>query len=240
MNMSNIITRIKLSLGLMAIATPFENIDETILTILQDITIPDFSLYNPCRDRLQLKTSDLERLEKTDQYEVYLLPDFKNRKLLYVFDVTYDDSCLSGLGYYGGGMPLMTGNVINQTMLANAGAHLISTMMPKMTFKFEYPRKLYLYNIYSSSSIVLDLGFEHDKSLASIPETCRDSFIQLAMLDVKSNLYPTLKMYSELNTAIGNINLKLDDWSNAESAREELINKWADTYHLDMTPMYFI
>ena len=240
MNMSNIITRIKLSLGLMAIATPFENIDETILTILQDITIPDFSLYSPCRDRLQLKTSDLERLEKTDQYEVYLLPDFKNRKLLYVFDVTYDDSCLSGLGYYGGGMPLMTGNVINQTMLANAGAHLISTMMPKMTFKFEYPRKLYLYNIYSSSSIVLDLGFEHDKSLASIPESCRDSFIQLATLDVKTNLYPTLKMYSELNTAIGNINLKLDDWSNAESAREELINKWADTYHLDMTPMYFI
>lgn len=238
--MSNIITRIKLSLGLMAIATPFENIDETILTILQDITIPDFSLYNPCRDRLQLKTSDLERLEKTDQYEVYLLPDFKNRKLLYVFDVTYDDSCLSGLGYYGGGMPLMTGNVINQTMLANAGAHLISTMMPKMTFKFEYPRKLYLYNIYSSSSIVLDLGFEHDKSLASIPETCRDSFIQLAMLDVKSNLYPTLKMYSELNTAIGNINLKLDEWSNAESARDELINRWADTYHLDMTPLYYI
>lgn len=240
MNMSNIITRIKLSLGLMAIATPFENIDETILTILQDITIPDFSLYNPCRDRLQLKTSDLERLEKTDQYEVYLLPDFKNRKLLYVFDVTYDDSCLSGLGYYGGGMPLMTGNVINQTMLANAGAHLISTMMPKMTFKFECPRKLYLYNIYSSSSIVLDLGFEHDKSLASIPETCRDSFIQLAMLDVKSNLYPTLKMYSELNTAIGNINLKLDEWSNAESARDELINRWADTYHLDMTPLYYI
>ena len=240
MIMSNIITRIKLSLGLMAIATPFENIDETILTILQDITIPDFSLYNPCRDRLQLKTSDLERLEKTDQYEVYLLPDFKNRKLLYVFDVTYDDSCLSGLGYYGGGMPLMTGNVINQTMLANAGAHLISTMMPKMTFKFEYPRKLYLYNIYSSSSIVLDLGFEHDKSLASIPETCRDSFIQLAMLDVKSNLYPTLKMYSELNTAIGNINLKLDEWSNAESARDELINRWADTYHLDMTPLYYI
>jgi hypothetical protein len=224
----------------MAIATPFENIDETILTILQDITIPDFYLYNPCRDRLQLKTSDLERLEKTDQYEVYLLPDFKNRKLLYVFDVTYDDSCLSGLGYYGGGMPLMTGNVINQTMLANAGAHLISTMMPKMTFKFEYPRKLYLYNIYSSSSIVLDLGFEHDKSLASIPETCRDSFIQLAMLDVKSNLYPTLKMYSELNTAIGNINLKLDEWSNAESARDELINRWADTYHLDMTPLYYI
>ena len=112
--------------------------------------------------------------------------------------------------------------------------------MPKMTFKYKHPRKLFLYNMYSSSTIVLELGFEHDKSLASIPETARESFIHLALLDVKSNLYPTMKMYSELNTAIGNINLKLDDWQNADSAREELINKWDDTYHLDLPPMYFI
>lgn len=240
MNMSNVITRIKLQLGLMAKTTPFENLDETILDIIQDITIPVFSLYHPCRDRMTIMTSDLERIEKSDMYEVYLLPEFANRTLLYVFDVTYDDSCLSGLGYYGGGMPLMTGNLINQTMLANAGARLISQMMPKMTFKFEAPRKLYLYNLYSSSRIVLDLGFEHDKSLASIDETSRESFMELALLDVKSNLYPTLQMYTELNTAIGNINLKLDKWADADSARQELINKWDDTYHLDFQPLYYI
>ena len=240
MNMSNVITRIKLQLGLMAKTTPFENLDETILDIIQDITIPVFSLYHPCRDRMTIMTSDLERIEKSDMYEVYLLPEFANRKLLYVFDVTYDDSCLSGLGYYGGGMPLMTGNLINQTMLANAGARLISQMMPKMTFKFEAPRKLYLYNLYSSSRIVLDLGFEHDKSLASIDETSRESFMELALLDVKSNLYPTLQMYTELNTAIGNINLKLDKWADADSARQELISKWDDPYHLDFLPLYYI
>ena len=134
----------------------------------------------------------------------------------------------------------MTGNLINQTMLANAGARLISQMMPKMTFKFEAPRKLYLYNLYSSSRIVLDLGFEHDKSLASIDETSRESFMELALLDVKSNLYPTLQMYTELNTAIGNINLKLDKWADADSARQELISKWDDTYHLDFQPLYYI
>lgn len=240
MNISNVITRIKLSLGLMAISTPFENLDETIKTIIDDITLPVFSLYNPCRDMMTIKTSDLTQLDRTNKYKVYLLPEFKNRNLLYVFDVRYDDSCLSGIGYYGGGMPLMTGNIINQTMLANAGAHLITQMIPKMTFKYEHPRKLYLYNLYASSSIVLELGFEHDKSLASIPETAREAFMQLALLDVKANLYPTLKMYSELNTAIGNINLKLDDWANAESARDELINKWDDTYHLDMQPMYYV
>jgi hypothetical protein len=238
--MSNVITRIKLSLGLMAISTPFENLDETMETIIKDITLPVFSLYQPCKEFLTLNTNDLTRIDKTEQYKVYLLPEFKSRNLLYVFDVRYDDSCLSGLGYYGGGMPLMTGNIISQTLLANAGANMINQMMPKMTFKYEPPRKLYLYNLYSSSKIVLELGFEHDKSLASIPETARESFMQLASLDVKANLYPTLKMYTELNTAIGNINLKLDDWANAESARDELINKWDDSYHIDMQPMYYI
>ena len=52
MNMSNIITRIKLNLGLMAIATPFENLDETIKDIITDITLPVFSQYNPCRETM--------------------------------------------------------------------------------------------------------------------------------------------------------------------------------------------
>ena len=115
----------------------------------------------------------------------------------------------------------------------------MNQVIPKMTFKFERPRTLTLYNAYSSNNIVLDLGFSQDKSLASIPETCREDYMKLAMLDVKDNLYPTLKQYTELNTAIGNINLKLDDWANAESERKELIEKWDDTYHLDFHPIYW-
>lgn len=240
MNLSNIVTRIKLKLGLLNIATPIENLDDTIVTILKEITIPVFSVYYPVKESLTLNTYDLELLEKTALYEKYLLPEFKSRNLLYVFDVRYDTSVLTGLGYYGGGMPLLQGNLINQMMLSNAGANLMNHMIPKMTFKFEHPRELYIYNAYSSAKVVLDLGFEHDKSLASIPETSREEFLKLAMLDVKENLYPTMKQYTELNTAIGNINLKLDDWANAEDQRRELIEKWDDTYHLDFQPVYYV
>ena len=240
MNLSNIITRIKLKLGLINIVTPIENLDQTIETIIKDITVPVFSVYYPCKESLTINTYDLELLDKTAMYEKYLLPDFKTRKLLYVFDVNYDTSILSGLGYYGGGMPLMQGNLINQVMLSNAGASMMNTMIPKLTFDFEPPRTLKIYNAYSSSKVVIDLGFEHDKSLASIPETCREEFLHLALLDVKENLYPTLKQYTEINTAIGTINLKLDDWQNAESERADLINRWDDNYHLDFKPMYYV
>lgn len=242
MNLSNVVTRLKLKLGLLNIATPFDNIDDVICTIINEVTLPVFSLYCPYKQTITMSTNDLEKLEKRELYTKYLIPEslFSARKIIYVFDVRYDDSCMSGLGYYGGGMPLMTGNIINQAMLANASSKLLSQMIPKMTFKYEAPRTLFIYNLYSSSKITVDFGFEQDKSLASIPETARESFMDLAILDLKENLYPTLKMYSEINTAIGNINLKIDDWANAESDRKELINKWDDTYHMDMKSEYYI
>lgn len=240
MNLSNLMFRIKLKLGLLNISTPIENLDGTIIDILKEITIPVFSVYYPYKESLTINLYDLELLEKGGTYEKYLLPDFKTRKLLYVFDVNYDVSVLSGLGYYGGGMPLLGGNLINQTMIANAGANVMNTMIPKLTFDFRQPRELLIYNAYSSSKVKIDFGFEHDSSMATIPETCRDSFLELALLDIKESLYPTLKHYTEINTAIGNINLKLDDWANAESERKELISKWDDTYHLDFQSQYWI
>ena len=240
MNLSNIITRVKLKLGLINIATPFVNLDEAIVEIINSITLPDFSIYYPAKETIRIHTKDLQRIEKEETYETFLLPEFKERKLLYVFDVTYDDSCLSGLGYYGGGMPLIAGSTINQAMLANASANLISMMLPKLTFEFIAPRTLRIWNMYSSSKLKIDMGMEHDKSLATIPDTCRGSFLDLLILDVKDNLYPTFKQYSEINTAIGNINLKIDDWANAESERKDLINQWNDTYHLDLpNPQYY-
>ena len=38
--------------------------------------------------------NDLEQIERNNSYETYLLPDFQSKKLLYVFQVYYDDSTL--------------------------------------------------------------------------------------------------------------------------------------------------
>lgn len=240
MNLSNLMFKIKLKLGLLNISTPIENLDGTIVNILKEITIPTFSIYYPYKESLTLNLTDLESLGKSGTCERFLLPEFKTRKLLYVFDVNYDVSVLSGLGYYGGGMPLLGGNLINQTMLANAGANVMNTMIPKLSFDFREPRELIIYNAYSSTRVKIDLGFEHDPSMATIPETCKESFLELALLDIKEGLYPTLKHYTGLNTAIGNIDLKLDDWANAESERKELISKLDDIYHLDFQPQYWL
>lgn len=241
MNVTTAVKRIKLQLGLIAMASPIKDLDNVIVNdILNDITIPVFSKYCPARDRLIVNLDDLKRIEKTEAYCCYLLPDFKTRKLLYVLDVRYDETTMSGLGFYGSGFPLIGGSMINQAMLSNAGMHLANQMIPKMTFEYVHPRLLYIYNAYNSYRCILDLGFEHDKSLASIPDTAEDSFYELFTLDVKANLYPTFKQYSSINTAYANVDLKIDDWSNAESERKDLLSRWDDTYHMDVfKPMYF-
>jgi hypothetical protein len=236
MNLSEVITRIKLKLGIMNLASPVRNLDGMITTIVKDITVPDFSIYNPDRYTTRISLNDLEKIEDTNSYETYLLPDFHTKKLLYVYNVYYDDSTLSGFGHYGGALPMIGGNMIGQVAMSNAAASMYSVMMPKMTFQFIHPRTLRIYNQYSESKIVLDLGFQHDVSLASIPETCRTSFMELALLDVKENLYPIFRSYANLNTAYGNIDLKIDSWEQAESERRELIQRWDDNYHLDAGP----
>ena len=58
--------------------------------------------------------------------------------------------------------------------------------------------------------------------------------MQLATLDVKMFLYNTLKLYDNIPTAFGNIQLKIEDHQGAESERTALLDKWNDTFHLDM------
>lgn len=238
MNMSDIITTIKIDLGLYSIALPFDNPESAIEDVIKLKTLKTFSIFQPYYERIYINLDQLEKLYQTNNSTTYLLPDvFGSREILFIREVSYDETNLTGMSYYGG-LPI-GGNLMQQAMLANAGAKLAGAMIPKMTFEFKHPRELTLFNITNSYRIVIDAAFSHDKTLASIPDTCYDSFIELAELDVKSFLYNTLKHYDELPSAYATISLKIDDWANAESDRKQLIDEWRNTYHLDVMPFEY-
>lgn len=234
MNLSIMVKRIKMKIGIYGIALPIENLDDMIVEIIQDITRPVFSLYQPFEQTIYLDMNRLEEVEKTAIYESYLLPDFQERKLLSVKDIRYDDRSLSGMGYWGGTIPFLHGSLMNQLMLSNAAGNLVATGMPKMNFHFDAPRMITIYNCIASHALIFDLLFEHDKSLMSLPPMAEESFFNLAVLDVKDNLYGLIKHYNNIQTAYGTIELKLDDWADASSERKDLLNGWDDNYHLDL------
>jgi hypothetical protein len=74
---------------------------------------------------------------------------------------------------------------------------------------------------------------DHDPHGESIPVSCRESFIDLATLDVEMTLYNLLKNMNNVGSAFKEIQLKIDEWSGAESARNSLLEKWTDSFHLD-------
>ena len=73
LNISKLITRIKMNIGIYGIALPIENLDQLITDIITDITLPVFSIYQSYEDQLYVNLKDLERVEKTSTYQTYLL-----------------------------------------------------------------------------------------------------------------------------------------------------------------------
>lgn len=242
MNMSETITRMKLQLfGMLNIVTPFEDLNGTIKSIIEDITLPVFSIYSPSKDKISLCLNDLEMVRKGAESCEYLLPDFKTRELLYVLDLNYSDNDTTSLAYFAGTAPFMNGPSIRQLMLGNVATQIANYFVPSPTMHFTPPRKLEVFNAYASAHMRIELGFQHDKSLASIPRSASESFMELAMLDQKMTLYPTLKYYADNDTAYGHIGLKIEGWESAESDRKQLLDKWDDTYHLDVAkPFYWL
>lgn len=240
MNLSTLVTRIKLELGIYSIALPIENPDQFITDIIQNITLRTFSTYCPYVETYRFDLTDLKKLEKHANWETYLLPDiFVEREIMQVIDVRYDEADISGIGYWGGGIPILHGNMINQAILSNAGLGLSRQTVPKLLFHYYPPRKVQLYNVLCSSQLVFEIGLMHDKNLNSITTTMEESFHDLAELDVKDALYQMMKHYNEIQTAYGTIQMKLEDWQNAADQRKQLLDDWNNLYQMDIIPFTY-
>jgi hypothetical protein len=124
------------------------------------------------------------------------------------------------------------------TLLAIADYRLAGTIQsslaPALTFKFVLPDILYIYNGWSSGTYLVEMSLTHDISLSTIPNTAMSAFRQLATLDMKQYFYQTLKRVDNINTGIGDINLKIDEWQSAESEKMDLLKTWDEDYILDV------
>lgn len=241
MNMSQVITRIKMDMGLNVVATPFENLNETIHQIICVKTLPVYSLYVPNRvDGVKIDLRNLVKIRNMPTEEEFILPKF-NDELLYIYSIDYAQSDLtSALGAASADFPVLRGpGSIASYCQSNATLDIYRRMVPTMTFQFIKPNRIKLWNRWYQNFLSFDLGFKHSPSLATIPDSQQETFIELAELDVKITLYETMKMYTDLSTAYGHVNLRIDSWESAKSDRKDLLNNWDGFYHLDQDAFYY-
>lgn len=236
LNMSKLISSIKMDLGVYGMALPFDNPDEVFRDVLELKTIPTFSQFQPYYIPLKMDLDKAVEIEKNLQYTIYELPDvFADSEILFVKKLEEDLDSFAH-GYLDTGA-LMGGISWEDMMMGQANANLASIAMPATTFEYIAPNKIKIFNdsFMYSRKVRLEIAVQHSNNLSTISKTAEYSFTKLATLDIKMMLYNNLKHYNDLQTAYGNINLKIDDWSNAESERTELLREWEDTYHMDIT-----
>lgn len=113
-------------------------------------------------------------------------------------------------------------------------ADLGRMMAKSMTWEFRKPNIVRLYNGWISGKYDVSLMLTHDTSLSTIPDTAMTHFRKLATYDVEWFLYNRFKRLQNLDVGIGNFELKIDDWADAQDKFREYLDSIDEDGNLDI------
>ena len=131
-------------------------------------------------------------------------------------------------------------NLLESIADIKMAAALGSMMTHAPTWRFDPPDRVTIFNGWTSGSYRFEIALMHDLSLATIPPGAFTNLRQLAVLDAKAYLYKKMKRINNLETGIGSIDLKIDDWESADREMQDLLRDWDDTVELGLhTLSYF-
>jgi len=239
MNLSKAVTQLKMQLGLYGLTLPFKDeqtgdpipTENVIREVLVNMTIPIFSQFAPWIRECECNISKMKLVDE-DQ-AIYLLPHYLTlTPVMYVVDVNLPFQ--NNRGTFGDIAPAYGINRSVQGVLTSQAYMMVAGQMrAEPTFEYLGHNKIRLYG-WPKTRLHFKVACQHEPNGESIPEGYYDSFMELATLDMKVFLYNNLKLYDGIPTAFGQINLKLDDYQSADADRNTLLDKWRDTFHLDM------
>jgi len=244
MNISDVIKDIKLPNGLKTIALPYK---EPIENVIQDIiktSVRTFSQFKPQEKECERYRKDLRYANDYDRYRgIYFIPEE-----LTTTEVSYCDaepiattngkndqvsmnvfsavSPFVGFGAYG------PQDIMNATVTGAAVNKFTGVTSKVPTSEWLGYNKIRLIDWPQNSLILFKAKCDHEPNCETIPTSCRESFIQLATLDVQRTLYNDLKNQLA-GSAFKDIKVEIDKWAGAEDARNALVEKWTETFHLD-------
>jgi hypothetical protein len=244
MNISDVTNDIKLTLGLNTIALPYKDSTENVIGEILKVSIRTFSQFKPLikegfEEKKKLRSPDSNAKKNC----VFYLPESLTTTPVmyadaYVASATNQDgeiltnaftvgSPFVGFGSY------YPQDILNATQTGAAINKYAGITASTPTSKWLGYNKIQLFNFPENIFVKFVVKCEHDLSGETIPESCRESFMELAVLDVQRTLYNQLKNMNQVGSAFKEINVKIDDWSGAESARKELVEKWTQSFHYD-------
>lgn len=244
MNISDVIKDIKLPNGLKTIALPYKAPIELVVQDIIKTSVRTFSQFKPQEKECERYRKDLRYATDYDRYRgIYFIPEE-----LTTTEVSYCDaepiattngkndqvsmnvfsavSPFVGFGAYG------PQDIMNATVTGAAVNKFTGVTSKVPTSKWLGENKIKLIDWPQNSLILFKARCDHEPNCETIPTSCRESFIQLATLDVQRTLYNDLKNQLA-GSAFKDIKVEIEKWSGAEDARNALVKEWTESFHLD-------
>lgn len=221
MDINKLIRKIVRHLGLASLS--LEKYYPTIQEILMEDTLATFSQFFPYEYTFSMNLGDQQYECGEDGSRIYYLKDpwLQKNNLEIISIMAIEGASM----FQQWNAPLQTFN-IDAMILEGAASSLRSQLnISTKSYKFLPPNRVKLrgYGGYDDVKVVVKVPYPN---IGYVPYGLSVAFEQLAKLDVKCGLYPELKLYDKLQSADGEIDLKIDDWANAEQERQELLDSW--------------
>ena len=244
MNISDVIKDIKLPNGLKTIALPYKQPIEVVIQDIIKTSVRTFSQFKPQIKECECYRKNLRYANEYDKYRgIYFIPSE-----LTTTEVSYCDavpiattngkndqvsmnvfsavSPFVGFGAYG------PQDIMNASLTGAAVNKLTGVTSKVPTSKWLGYNKIKLCDWPFDSLILFTAKCDHEPSCETIPVSCRESFIQLATLDVQRTLYDDLKNQI-VGSAFKDVKMEIDKWAGAAEKREALVKEWTESFHLD-------
>ena len=242
--MTNVINDIKWANGLQTISLPFDKPIEIVMQEIIKTSIRTFSRFKPWIREGYSEKKDLPYSSEIDKKrEIYILPpDLTTTRVSWAdayaasnqfqHEEVNTNVFTTGTPFVGFGA-YYPQDIVNATMTGAAINKFSGITSNQPTSKWLGFNKIQLFNFPDQCYIKFVVKCEHDLNGETIPESCVESFMQLANLDIQRALYNMLKNMNNVGSAFKETQLKIDDWSGAEAARNELVKSWEESFHLD-------
>lgn len=220
---------------------------DNIVKRLENSALKEFSVRYPYIKHFEMTDKNLLHKNRDDSFYSntkgidYLVPteEYEGHQLLGISHINVN----AVSGFNDSYIPYTYSFAPDQMMTMMSDIQMtadLGRMMAKsMTWEFTKPNKIRLYNGWLSGTYDVLLMLTHDASLSTIPDTAMTHFRKLATYDLEWFLYNRFKRLQNLDVGIGNFELKIDDWADAQDKFRQYLDDIDEDGNLDLDYITF-
>lgn len=215
-----VLNHVKNQIGASVLPLPID--DEGIMEIIYNDSLYTISEFFPYTHRMDIQPS---QFSVEGQFGVFYVPTEEEDLEIIGISRMYMREGLMGHGVY---PPYGFADSPRNFVEVQLATDVMSAVQVPNTFKFIQPNRIEVFprTFIDRRVITVEAKCVQPKHMGGIHMGLRRHFLELCTYDVKIVLWNILKQFDDMTTPFGSLRLNVNDWENAKSDRDNLIEEF--------------